>query len=247
MSYDIQGKTVLVTGANRGIGKAFVEAFMEQGVAKVYAAVRNPETVTALVEKYGDKIVPVKIDLADPESIVAAAQQATDVQVVVNNAGVLQAATPLSENAISSLEFEMGINVYGLIRLAQAFAPILKANGGGVFAQVNSVVSLKSFANFATYSASKAAAYSITQGLRDLLSQQGTIVLSIHPGPIATDMAIDAGLGEIAEPPSLVANGMIAALKSGEFHVFPDTMAKQIGSAYQSFAENIIEANLMEG
>jgi len=247
MNYDIKDKIVLVTGANRGIGRALVESFMSQGAAKVYAAVRTLESAAPLVEKYGNQIVPIQIDLNDPDTIVTAAQTVKDVQIVVNNAGAFKGATPLAEDAIASLEFQMNINVYGLIRMAQAFAPVLKANGGGVFAQLNSVVSLKTFSNFATYSASKAAAYSITQALRELLSEQGTIVLSIHPGPIATDMGDAAGLSEIAEPPALVAEAMIEALKNGEFHVFPDSMAKQIGGAYKSFAENVIESNMSEG
>jgi short-subunit dehydrogenase len=148
---------------------------------------------------------------------------------------------------VEALDREMQVNVYGLMRMAQAFAPVLKANGGGVFVQINSVASMKNFAGFATYSASKAAAYSMTQGLRDVLAEQGTAVISVHPGPIATDMAEKAGLGEIAEPPSVVPEAIIAALESGEFHVFPDTMAKQIGRAYHSFARDIVEANLMEG
>ncbi|MEN8447048.1 MAG: SDR family NAD(P)-dependent oxidoreductase, partial [Cyanobacteria bacterium J06555_13] len=112
----------------------------------------------------------------------------------------------------------------------------------GAFIQLNSVASMKCFANFATYSASKAASYSITQALREMLAEQNTIVLSVHPGPIATDMGDEAGLTEIAEPPSLVAAAIIEALTAGDFHVFPDTMAKQIGSAYASFAQNVIEA-----
>ena len=247
MAYDITNKTILVTGANRGIGKVLVESFIEHGAAKVYAAVRKLESAAPLVEKYGDKVVPIHIDLADPESISAAAKTATDVEVVVNNAGAFQAASPLDETAIATLDFQMNINVYGLIHMAQAFAPVLKANGGGVFAQLNSVVSIKTFSNFATYSASKAASYSITQALRELLSEQGTTVLSVHPGPIATDMGDAAGLTEIAEPPTLVAEGIIAALKAGEFHVFPDTMAKQIGGVYQSFATNVVEASMTEG
>ncbi|MEB3214230.1 MAG: SDR family oxidoreductase, partial [Leptolyngbyaceae bacterium] len=200
-----------------------------------------------LVDQYGDKVVPIYIDLGDPQSITAAAQTATDVDVVVNNAGILKTSTPMEDGAIAALESEIDINVYGLIRMAQAFAPVLKANGGGVFAQLNSVVSMKSFSNFATYSASKAASYSITQALRELLSEQGTHVLSVHPGPIATDMGDEAGLTEIAEPPTLVADGILAALKTGEFHVFPDSMAKQIGGAYQSFATNVVEVAMSEG
>lgn len=246
MTFDIAHKTILVTGANRGIGKTLVTSFIEEGAAKIYAAVRNLDSATTLVETYGDKVFPIQIDLGAADSITAAAQIASDVQMVVNNAGAFQGTTLLAEDAIASLQLEMDINVYGLMRMAQAFAPILKANGGGAFVQLNSVVSIKTFANFATYSASKAASYAITQALRELLNEQDTMVLSIHPGPIATDMSSAAGLGDIAESPTLVADGIIAALKTGEFHVFPDTMAKQIGGAYQSFAKNVVEVTMTE-
>ncbi len=243
MSYDISGKNVLISGANRGIGKAILDAFIQHGAAKVYAAVRKPDSVAPLVKTYGDKVVPIALDLENPESIFAAAQTAKDVQVVVNNAGIFQAVSPLDQDMIASLEFQMKINVYGLIYMAQAFAPVLKANGGGVFAQLNSVASLKSFVDSAPYSASKAAAYSITQALRQQLREQGTTVISVHPGPIATDMGDAAGLTDIAEPPALVAEGILEALKTGAFHVFPDSMAQQMGSVYKSFAENVIEAD----
>lgn len=246
MSFDIKDKVALVTGANRGIGKAIVEGLIAAGASKVYAAVRNLDTAKPLVEEYGDKVVPINIDLANADTINKASEQANDVEVVINNAGVLYNETALSDNAIDTLANEINVNVYGLIRIAQAFAPILKSNGGGAFVQLNSIASMKCFSGFTTYSASKAAAYSITQGLKDSLQDQGTQVLSVHPGPIATDMASSAGFYDIAEPPSLVADSIVSALKTGDFHVFTDTMAKQVGEQYEQFAKNIVEADLVE-
>jgi NAD(P)-dependent dehydrogenase (short-subunit alcohol dehydrogenase family) len=247
MSFSVQDKVALVTGANRGIGKSIVETLLKGEAKKVYAAVRNPDSAADLVRASGGRVVAVELDLAKPATITAAAKAAKDVQLVVNNAGVLKTASPLAADAIDALRFEMEVNVYGLVRMAQAFAPVLAANGGGAFVQLNSVGSLKSFADFATYSASKAAAYSITQGLRDELKAQGTSVVSVHPGPIATDMADAAGLRSVAEPASLVADGIVAALAASEFHVFPDSMARKFWSAYQGFARTIVEAEVSEG
>ncbi len=246
MTLSIQSKTVLITGANRGIGKVLVDTFLRHGAARVYAGVRDLGKAEALVSSHGDRLVPIRIDLADATSIQAAAAQASDVEVVVNNGGAFLGASPLDGNAIESLELLMEVNVKGLILMAQAFAPVLARNGGGAFVQLNSVASMKTFAHFASYSASKAAAYAITQALRDLLQEQGTAVVSVHPGPIATDMGEAAGLTAIAEPPSLVAEAILKALETGEFHVFPDTMARQIGGHYGDFARNVVEAEMGE-
>jgi len=237
-----QNQVLLVTGANRGIGKAIVAGALQRGAQKVYAAVRRLSTADALVAEFGARVVPIHLDLQDPSSIVEAAKIAQDVHHVINNAGVANLTRALSQEAVASLEYEVNVNVSGLIRVAQAFAPILKANGGGSFSQLNSVVSVKTFAEVATYSASKAASYAITQALKEDLAAQGTHVVSVHPGPIKTDMAVDAGFGEGAADPSLVADQLFEAIRNHSFHVFPDPVAQQFWQGYQGYAEAVIEA-----
>lgn len=241
MSFDIQNKVALVTGANRGIGKGIVEAFLAHGAKKVYLAVRDLESTNEFVAKYGEKVVPVFLDLQKPESISALAEQVKDVDVVVNNAGVATLTDVLNSDAEEAFKYELEINTFGLLRVAQAFISTLEKNQGA-FVQLNSVASIKNFASLTTYSASKAATYSITQGLRETLSQKGIHVLSVHPGPIATKMAEDADMIEIAAPATDVAEGIVAALNAGDFHLFPDPMAKDFEKAYQGYAENVIEA-----
>jgi NAD(P)-dependent dehydrogenase (short-subunit alcohol dehydrogenase family) len=241
MSIDIKDKVALVTGANRGIGKAIVESFVQHGAKKVYLAVRNLPTVNELVGQYGEMVVPVYVDLTKPNTITELARLTGDVDVVVNNAGILRLADPLSDDVEELFNQELTINTFGLIRMAKAFIPVLEKNGGGAFVQLNSVASIKNFAGFTTYSASKAAAYSLTQGLRDQVADKGIQVLSVHPGPIATDMANEAGMGEMGQPVDSVSEGIVAALKAGDFHLFPDEMAKQFESAYNSYATNFIE------
>ncbi|TQV86476.1 SDR family oxidoreductase [Aliikangiella coralliicola] len=241
MTIEINKIIAFTTGANRGVGKAITEGLLEAGAKKVYTAVRNLESVAALQEKYGDRIVPVEFELSRKDTIDNAIKIATDVNMVVSNAGVVQLSSPLDDNAIEGLKYQMEGNVYPLIRLAQAFGPILKNNGGGAFVQMNSLASIKNFLPFTGYSASKAAAYSVTQGLREAWAAQGTQVISVIAGPLKTDMADSAGMGEGAPPPSLVADGILAALKSNDFFVYPDPMAQEVAKVYSPYAKNVLE------
>jgi NAD(P)-dependent dehydrogenase (short-subunit alcohol dehydrogenase family) len=241
MKHYIKDRVVLITGANRGIGKALVDAFLAHGAAKVYAAVRSLESAQLLVDRYKDRVVPLYMDLSKPDSIQAAAGVATDVHIVVNNAGVLSYTTPLAEDAVQQLQQEMEVNVYGFIRVAQAFAPLLK--DGGILCQINSVGSLRAHPSVSTYAASKAAAYTLTQAFRTSLKDQGTFVMSVHPGPVATDMIAQRGdlLGVGVASAESVAEEVVQAVQAGDFLCFPDALSKSLSEAYRPFADYVFE------
>lgn len=235
---DLHDKTALITGANRGIGEATVNALIERGVGKVYLAVRDTESTTHLHAKYADNVETLQVDVTDKASVQALAEKANDTHIVVNNAGVMKHESPLSDNAEEALRSEFEVNVFGLMHVAQAFESTL-VNNKGAIVQLNSIASVKTFGDISTYCASKAATYSLTQGLREKLSDKGVTVISIHPGPIGTDMGKNAGFDD-APGPEVVANAIADALVSEAFHTFPDETAKQIGDAYASFADKII-------
>lgn len=242
MSISIENKIALVTGANRGIGKQIVETFINKGAKKVYLAVRNIDSTKDLEEKYGDKVVTIKADLSSSDSIKQLAEQAKDVEILVNNAGVGEPSPTIGKDVEKEFAFQLQVNAFGLLRIANAFAETLEKNKGALV-QLNSMASIKNFPHISIYSASKAASYSLTQGLRVDLGAKGIQVLSVHPGPIDTNMGNRAGF-EQASSATVVSEAIVDALATGQFHLFPDEVAKQFGGAYQSYAENIIEADL---
>lgn len=239
MKSTVKGRTALVTGANRGIGKAIVESLVKHGAEKVYAGVRNLESADPLVSAFGEKVVPIHIDLNKPETIQDSSEVAADVDLVINNAGILNTCDPLSTDAIDVFQSELEVNVYGLLRMAQAYEGVLEKKGNGIFVQLNSVASLKSFPDFSTYCASKAAAYSFTQAISSKFQEKGVFVISVHPGPISTDMA--RAIGMEGEPTSVVSEELMDAIKNRQQHVFPDSMAKDFWAAYQPFGSQVVE------
>ena len=172
----IPGTVALVTGANRGIGKAFADALLDRGAKKVYAAVRDVATVT------DPRVVPIQLDVTDPDRVAAVARELDDVQVVVNNAGVLHVGVPLSAS-LDTARSELETNYLSLVSMTQAFAPVLERNGGGAFVNVLSVFSWVATPLLTTYSASKAAAWSFTNAARIELDARAPKWSASTPAP----------------------------------------------------------------
>lgn len=227
-----QGKVALVSGANRGIGKAIVEELLENGAAKVYAGARKTESLNELVEKYGDRLVPVELDVTKQSTIDALKNSVQGVDILVNNAGVFALGKIFSDTAESSLKQNLEVNVWGVINLTRAVAKDLKKDRETAVINISSLAGLGNMPMASTYSVSKAAVHSITQGIRAELVENNALVIGVYPGPIDTDMAADLPMEK--DSPENVAKNIVNALKNGEEDVFPDVMSKEAGAFYAS-------------
>ncbi len=221
----ITGKAAFVTGANRGIGRAFVKELLAAGAAKVYAGARDTAALADLVETSGGRVVPVTLDVTKPETIQAAADAHGDVAVLINNAGVAAFQGLISADGIEAARDEMEINYFGVLNVTRAFAPILAGNGGGAIVNMSSIAAHVNFPLLGSYSASKAAVHSLTQGVRAELAAQGTLVIGVYPGPVDTDMA--ANFPSEKATPASVAQRILSAIETGEEDVYPDPAAEE--------------------
>ena len=231
-SHTIEGTVALVTGANRGIGRAITEALHDRGAARVYGGARQPESLEELAGASGGRLVPVRLDVTDGEQVDAAVAAAGDLQMLVNNAGVALVPDITADNALEKARIEMDVNYFAPLELSRRLAPSLAQNGGGAIVNIASVGGLTAFPMYPTYSASKAAAHSLTQGLRMLLAPQGTSVVGVYPGPVDTDMA--RGLDFDQATPRDVADAILDAVAAGQEDVFPDPYAEQFAEQFQA-------------
>jgi NAD(P)-dependent dehydrogenase (short-subunit alcohol dehydrogenase family) len=227
-----KGKIALVSGANRGIGKAITLELLNQGVAKVYAGARNVETLSELVSLHGSRVVPVQLDVTDDASIQRAADSIDALDILVNNAGVFALGGILMGETMSSLKDNLDINVWGVIKLSNAVYGQLAKSENSAIINISSLAGLGNMPMAATYSVSKAAVHSITQGMRAELSDKNTLVIGVYPGPIDTDMA--ASLEMDKDSPTNAAQAIVAGLINGTEDVFPDVMSQQAGNFYLS-------------
>ena len=213
----IQDSVVLVTGANRGLGKAFARALVERG-ATVYAGARDPLSVA------DPDVRPVALDVTDPESVTRAAESLRDVTIVINNAGILRAGPPIGAASVDDARAEMEVNYFGPLQVSRAFAPVLAANGGGALVNVLSALSFTPVVQAASYSASKSAAWSLTRSVRDELREQGTLVVAVHAGFIDTDMA--KGVDAPKTTPEDVVAQVLDAIEQDREEVLADQISR---------------------
>ena len=223
----IEGAVALVTGANRGIGRALTEALLTRGVRKVYATARNPEALSALVD---ERVVALRLDVTDLDQIRAAGEAASDVELVFNNAGVALARG--IADSIDQARREMEVNYFGPLQLLQRLAPTLARNGGGAVVNIGSAAGLTNLPFVPTYSASKAALHSLTQAARVLLQAQGTSVFGVYPGPVDTDMSRDVAMSKTS--PRDVAFAILDGIAAGQEDIFPDAYAVDFGRQFES-------------
>jgi NAD(P)-dependent dehydrogenase (short-subunit alcohol dehydrogenase family) len=216
----IRGATVLVTGANRGIGLAFTKALLERGAKKVYAGAREPKSVTL------PGVVPVRLDVTRPADVATAAATLGDVTLVINNAGVGAAGGFLAEDSEEIARQMLETNYVGMLRLSKAFAPVLARNGGGGLLNVLSIASWVNNGMLAPYAASKAAAWSLTNSLRHELAGQQTQVLALHMGFVDTDLVRSIEVPKAT--PEEIVRLALDGLEAGADEVIGDDWTAQV-------------------
>ena len=240
---DIKDKVVLITGANRGIGRSFATVALAQGAKKVYACARNTDQLADLVAQDSDRVVPIQLDVTKQDQIDAAAAAAQDTEILINNSGMgSNLGGPVSATTDEAgMRMEMEVNYFGILKMCRAFAGIVGKNGGGCIINILSVAGLSNFPFAPGYSASKHAAHSMTQHLRAELTAQGTLVTGVYPGPVDTDMAKALPFDKVS--PDSVAEHVYACIAKGDEDVYPDPFAVEFVKGLQADRKALEKAN----
>jgi NAD(P)-dependent dehydrogenase (short-subunit alcohol dehydrogenase family) len=225
----ISDKAVLVTGANRGIGRALIEEALTRGANRVYAAARQPMTHPDA------RVTPVTLDVTNAAQIRRAVDDVESLDILINNAG-LALYDDLSDPA--PLEQQLAVNLFGTYGVTQAFLPLLTRSRGAIV-NVGSVTAFAALPVIPAYSISKAAVFNLTQSLRALLAGQGVSVHAVLAGPVDTDMSRDLDIPKAS--PESVARAILDGVQNGEEDIFPDPMAQSMAEAWRSGAAKALE------
>jgi NAD(P)-dependent dehydrogenase (short-subunit alcohol dehydrogenase family) len=221
----ISGSTALVTGANRGLGRTFVEALRDAGCARIYVASRKPDSDIS----GGGGVLPIGLDITDAAQVAAAAARCGDVDLLINNAGVARFKPALGAPAMDDARLEMETNYFGTLAMCRAFAPVLRKNGGGAIVNMLSVVSFFNAPMQGTYCASKAAEWSLTKAVRFELHQQNTRVIGVYAGYIDTEMT--AGIDGAKSSPAAIAAAVMAGIEAGSDDILADERSRTVFAA----------------
>jgi NAD(P)-dependent dehydrogenase (short-subunit alcohol dehydrogenase family) len=227
---NIRDSVVFITGANRGIGRAFVAELLDRGATRVYASARHPSHLDAVIRLDPTRVRGVTLDVRDPAAAQAAAREADDTTLLINNAAVLSPGGA-ADVPVEAVRGDMETNFFGVLNVTNAFAPILEMHHGAVVNMLT-LVALASMPGLAAYNASKAAALSLTQSFRADLGKRGVAVHAVFPGAVDTDMI--RGFEMPKTPAADVVRAILTAVEAGDEDIFPDPMSQQLYSSWRA-------------
>jgi len=225
---NIEESVVLVTGANRGIGRSLTQALLARGVRRIYAGARDLASLNGLLAEGGGRVVGLQLDVTKPAQIAAAANRAADVTLLFNNAGVIGSQNLLKSER-PSLELDFATNFYGVLDVTRAFLPAIERGRGGIV-NLLTLLSYASMPALGGYSAAKAAALSLTQALRAELRPRSVAVFGVFPGAVDTDML--RGFEMPKTKPDAVASAILDGVGRGEEDIYPDPMSRELAAKY---------------
>jgi len=226
---NIQNKSVLITGANRGIGRALVNEALRRGAARVYAGTRGALEIT------DERVIPLALDVTNTSQIQDASDQVGELDLLINNAGI---AIYDDLSNLEVIEQHMAVNFFGLLKVTQAFLPLLRRSKGAIVNN-SSLAALAALPMIPSYSVSKAAAFNLTQSLRALLAGQGVTVHAVVLGPVDTDM--NRGLEIAKASPESVAAAIFDGLEKREEDIFPDPVSQSVAEGWRAGVVKALE------
>ena len=232
---NINGKTVLITGANRGIGFALVEKALEKGAAKVYATYRSQSNRSTL-DELGERVAPIQLDLSNSETIAKLSETVSSLDVLINNAGIFTGANLLEETEEQSRN-DLETNFFGTLAVTKALLPVLKKGNSAAITNLSSIAGLASMPSFGGYSVSKSAVHSMTQSLRGKLKADGISVHGVYPGPVATRLT--EGFEMETTSAEVVAEKILEGIENGVEYIFPDALSQQVGPLFLSSPQQL--------
>ena len=235
--YNFIGKTALITGANRGIGRAFVEVLASLGVNTIYACARNITDLAELTENNPEVIKPIMLDVSNEEHVKLLVSKIDSLDILINNAGIINPSLCSSQDLISIARHEMDVNYFAPLQITQTLLPLLKKSNEAAIINISSIAAISSFPGIVSYSSTKAAIHSYTQGLRAELTGDNIRVIGVYPGPVDTRMT--EGWDVEKASPEQIATKTLNLLNTNLNSIFPDSFSEKMYSVFLDHPEKL--------